>query len=66
MRTKKKLLRILAVFMSSLATVEYGRKYESEIYNPLHNSRHKEMKSQIVIYNYITSNVKAIIWSITK
>lgn len=52
--------------MSSLATVEYGRKYESEIYNPLHDSRHKEMKTQIVIYNYITSNVKAIIWSITK
>lgn len=52
--------------MSSLATVEYGRKYESEICHPLHDSRHKEMKTQIVIYNYITSNVKAIIWSISK
>lgn len=66
MRRKKNYLEYWLVFMSSLATAEYGRKYESEIYNPLYNSRHKEMKSQIVIHNYITNNVKAIIWAITK
>lgn len=49
MGIKKKWLRTLSSIYELLLQESMEKKYGLETYNPLHDSRHKEMKNEIII-----------------